>query len=605
MFSRIWSTELTDYVSETQEDGQSYLEIKKVNFFVGANNSGKSRLIRIILRFNHVNFLADTPFNKKEIHDFFSYLDGEKSQYGSNQFIDIVVGENLNKTMLSLSHINRAISYYEDLLFKTNDQVVINSSSIATQYFYDDVRSYRRNKDLALQYSKEKYNKKTVYYIPILRGLRPINNEQDYYLERTQKDYFPLPEHGDIKIITGQSLYENLTSLLLGQPEQRNLILNYEHMLGTKFFDDNELTLIPEYKKDTIAVKIGNEKQLPIYELGDGLQQIIIITSAAYLETEPSMFFIEEPEINLHPGMLRKLIHFLIDHTPHQYFITTHSNHLIDFYNYSDQVTVHRLKKKVENAQTTFTIHDCKQDKDLLQELGVLNTSVYLANSTIWVEGITDRLYLKAYMQKYLAEHPEKQKWQNYSEHIHYAFVEYQGGTLGHWDFNDDDANDSLKALKLCATPFLIADGDIRSKGNRYQTLIEQLGDNFFITKGKEFENMLPEAILKETAKHFFNNSRKAKYLQPDNLETITYSDYFGSQEGIGKYLDDLIGSTNNVFSEDRGTIRRKIEFCTKACEYMTKKDETTRDYANQWKLTDELKKLCEKIFTHIERCNN
>ena len=46
MFSRIWSTELTDYESETQEDGQSYLEIKKVNFFVGANNSGKSRLIR-------------------------------------------------------------------------------------------------------------------------------------------------------------------------------------------------------------------------------------------------------------------------------------------------------------------------------------------------------------------------------------------------------------------------------------------------------------------------------------------------------------------------------------------------------------------------------
>jgi predicted ATP-dependent endonuclease of OLD family len=371
------------------------------------------------------------------------------------------------------------------------------------------------------------------------------------------------------------------------------------------FFEGKEIALIPEYYSDTVAFKIGDEDQFPIYHLGDGLQQIIIITSATYLETEPSMFFIEEPEINLHPGMLRKLIHFLIDHTPHQYFITTHSNHLIDFYNYSDQVTVHRLKKKVKDGKTTFTIHDCKQDKDILQELGVLNTSVYLANSTIWVEGITDRLYLKAYMQKYLSTLPKDHKWQNYSEHIHYAFVEYQGGTLGHWDFNDDDeANDSLKALKLCATPFLIADGDIRDKGTRHQTLVEQLGNNLFITEGKEFENMLPEIVLKETAQYFFNNSKKAKTLKPDNLENIKYSEYFGSQEGIGKYLDNLIGSTNQVFSEDSGTIRRKVEFCNKACEYMNKKDDITGEYVNQWELTDELKSLCEKIFTHIDENN-
>ncbi|MBK8454059.1 MAG: AAA family ATPase [Thiofilum sp.] len=528
MFSRIWSDQLVRYRVETSESQKiPYLDTKKVNFFVGSNNSGKSRLIRHL----------------------FSV---ENYRYYKGKF---------------------EISPEQD-------------ESLFSQRLYT-------NPDIPNR-----------YYIPILRSLRNFNLTDDIYSKTTYQDYFSSKR--EESYYTGFSLYEKIDSFKRSiQDKKRKILISYEKLLSENFFDNQSLELIATHKSNIIAVQLDYEPARPIYDLGDGLQQIIIITSAAYLETEPSMFFIEEPEINLHPGMLRKLIHFLIDHTPHQYFITTHSNHLIDFYNYSDQVTVHRLKKKVENGQTTFTIHDCKQDKDLLQELGVLNTSVYLANSTIWVEGITDRLYLKAYMQKYLAEHPEKQKWQNYSEHIHYAFVEYQGGTLGHWDFNDDEANDSLKALKLCATPFLIADGDIRSKGNRYQTLIEQLGNNFFITEGKEFENMLPEAILKETAKHFFHNSRKAKDLQPDGLDNIKYAEYFNSQAGIGRYLDNLIGSTNNVFSEKSGAIRRKVEFCNAACEYMTKKDETTRDYANQWKLTDELKELCEKIFTHIERCNN
>ena len=78
----------------------------------------------------------------------------------------------------------------------------------------------------------------------------------------------------------------------------------------------------------------------------------------------------------------------------------------------------------------------------LLKELGVQNSSVFLTNATIWVEGITDRLYLRAYMKKYLSElkrsdtSKDKEKFLKYSqlkEDIHYSFVEYQINHSSHF----------------------------------------------------------------------------------------------------------------------------------------------------------------------------
>lgn len=47
---------------------------------------------------------------------------------------------------------------------------------------------------------------------------------------------------------------------------------------------------------------------------------------------EEMLFFIEEPELNLHPGLQRKLIEAMLsdEFSNHQFFLTTHSNHLLD-----------------------------------------------------------------------------------------------------------------------------------------------------------------------------------------------------------------------------------------------------------------------------------
>ena len=65
------------------------------------------------------------------------------------------------------------------------------------------------------------------FYIPILRGMRPVTDLQNKqpYIERAQKDYFIDTKKFNAKnIITGECLYHELKIHLLGEPEQREII---------------------------------------------------------------------------------------------------------------------------------------------------------------------------------------------------------------------------------------------------------------------------------------------------------------------------------------------------------------------------------------------
>lgn len=177
------------------------------------------------------------------------------------------------------------------------------------------------------------------FYIPILRGMRPVTdqNNRQPYIERAQKDYFTdTSKFNTENIITGECLYHELKIHLLGEPEQREIIKNYEEKLSQYFFDNEAVSLIPKHDQDVVNIKIGSDRQRPIYELGDGLQQAIILTYEAYIKskdkngnTETHAFFIEEPELHMHAGMVRQLMNFYLNETPHYYFFTTHSNHLL------------------------------------------------------------------------------------------------------------------------------------------------------------------------------------------------------------------------------------------------------------------------------------
>lgn len=605
----IWSKKLKGYKSEAIEPPQ--LRIGRFNFLIGPNNSGKSRLLRALFSTDNSHLdisLAKDVFEDLDLGgDFIKFLGNNSrvSSFSSESFLRMVDGE-----LMPVDNIHAQVESLKTLLGQVfNENLQVRGGSGVNSF--NSLRSLLNgdhNLKAAVSEGASELSRKVTeitsskrYYVPILRGMRPLSDKVDVFLERTKKDYFADGELSPLhNIVTGFDLYELLVKFLLGQPADRRRVRDYEKIIGHEFFGGAEITLIPEYGKDTVSVKIGDDDQFSIYDLGDGMQQVIIITSAAFLETGNATFFIEEPEACLHPGLLRKLALFLLNHTEHQYFATTHSNHLLDLAEVDRRVLIHKVSKTGTQQDAQFEVQECTRDRTLLAELGVLASSVYLSNSTIWVEGITDRLYIGVFLKKYIddLESPEEKiKLEGLLENYHYTFVEYQGGTLGHWSFDEKD-DQKLQASRLCASAFLVSDGDIAGKGDRAQELVQQLGARFYIMGCKEIENLIPRDIIILTAKSIFSRKRSATTsgLSIEDISSLaTKIEY--SSKGIGFHLDRSLGlpgkgkSVRRVFADESGTISDKVKFCLAAIDQMN---------SNKWSLTPQLEELCKKIFSHI-----
>jgi hypothetical protein len=443
-----------------------------------------------------------------------------------------------------------------------------------------------------------------------MRPLDSNNNHENLYAARIIKDHFnrdTLSEN--MQIFSGLELYQSLKEKLLGEPEERGLVKGFEDFLSENFFENKQITLIPKEKDPKVVhIRIGKEKQLPIYELGDGLQNLIICTFNIFTERDRCLFFIEEPDIFMHPSMQRSFLEVLSKYDQHQYFITSHSNHFLDMTIDFANISVFHFSKH-EDTQPQFHIRSpSPRDREILLDLGVRNSSVFITNATIWVEGKTDRLYLKAYMKKYIDELKEdidgmaennsdlkKSLGKRYlelsklKEDYHYSFVEYQGANLTHWSFEPDTKETKeIKASYVCAHAFLIADGDVATKGERKQIYTDMLGDRFYLLEVKEIENLLPVEILREIVANKFEKHQ-------GDINSIDYKKYSKPKIPLGKYLDNLLPQPRekSVFAEKSGTIKAKGTFCDDAVKLIQDTKWSLKNYRK-------IQILCEKIFDHI-----
>lgn len=600
------------YAFEKGFDGEKRLRpLAKLNVFVGANNSGKSRLMRAIASIEKLSVLPNfAAFGSSEFYDELHAVLSEvkvdvlgiltstrcTDVSGVRAFVESFplnrymleggkqIGECISalEKMVSIEQSNYSDSHSRPEIAAANIQRVANEAIPKLPPISEEARSIPVTKKL---------------YIPTLRSLRSLG-KGDGFERRTRADYFSEAKH--VEIFTGRTLYSDIEQLVRGDLNQRATLRKFEAWLSETFFRGEAVTIIPRIGQTTLTIKIGDEQEQPIHNLGDGIQAILILAFPLFVrENEHLLVFIEEPELFLHPWLQRVLLEML--HTRfqrHQYFFTTHSNHFLDLTLDIESVSVFAFEKQLEEKSEQekpprYTVTNVsRSDRRPLELLGVRNSSVLLTNCTIWVEGITDRRYLAHWISLYQQQPPESApgvKAKYLKEDLHFSFVEYSGGNITHWSFLDEEGTD---VKRLCGKLFLIADNDgadpESARGKRHAKLAAKLVDSFYLLPTREIENLLTPEILKLVLDAYGEAS--------DNLNEPKQEDYVA--EKLGEFIEGKIikdsakKKRKGSYAGDSGTVSDKMKFSERAIAAMKSFDSLSLD----------AQELTKRVVAFIER---
>ena len=186
------------FENNTYPDKWELTNLKQINFFIGPNNSGKSRKIRELFSSDINKWVIDTysasalsvlnrfreTVNKPDVirkisHEVRTVVVGRLDKVIGNLIV-----KNAPRNILELGELIYAESIGS--IHNSNDAKKLNDTLLNSAYVFEE--------ELLEEYSKVVSVNWTSYYIPTLRSLRNlegcIEHPTDLFEQRTKQDYF-------------------------------------------------------------------------------------------------------------------------------------------------------------------------------------------------------------------------------------------------------------------------------------------------------------------------------------------------------------------------------------------------------------------------------
>lgn len=652
--------------------------VNNINLFIGANNSGKSRFLRELMTpLSHVGLqnsdlllstidafnllLNDFPLTfqvhalgvKYLTNLFTQKLIEKKSDFNQSQVFGFntinkkdslaVIEKKIKENLLVSDKLNNIFNA-ANLLVGRSKEDFIRSISIGNGYvnqsvfvgYFEDFEKIQEVISELIELLQLTELKGHRIYIPTLRtahSLFTVENikdndgelshkkiKEDVFKETIRKNYSKLKD--DLDVFTGLNLYNEVVNVRNSKKEERLMFHEFENFLSENFFNGKDIDIVANFNIDNnnlgrdddnlIQVFIGDKSE-KLHDLGDGVQSLIILMYKIFLAKKDSLIFIDEPELNLHPGYQRL---FLEQITTNQvllnknltYFMVTHSNHFLDLTLEKDSISIYSFNSFKTDK---FLIKNVNSgDNQILRDLGVNNSSVFLANSSIWVEGVSDRNLIKAFVKAYCQFEGKKEL----REDIDFAFFEYAGSNLTHYDFNKttknyNEAKDLITSYALNNKILLLSDLD-SGKDTKHKNINEIAtqtdGFEYYTTAPyRELENLLSSSVWKKVLINFCSkkevasnhiNIQKRIDASLSKINTESYK-----SEYIGAFLRDLnINELNKIYKVDDngipGTLVPKTELSQLILNKVRNKEITWEDFASNKTIVN----LTEKIFDFV-----
>lgn len=594
------------------------MNLSKINVFVGSNNSGKSRLLRLLFKENQKLDLYPSTIDSKLSNEFRTELDKHfsflKTNYNSKDTRTFFLeARNLQIRKFSF-HLEHVFQFFDK--WKGLNKDVPGYLRDAYQAFGNLEKAVDKKLE-KLRITNAKKPKKI--YIPILRGLRPISftneiegdqdlivfNDNDVYRLRTGHDYFNGYTDG---IITGLSIYQDILKLLTGKEEDRILIRGFEQFLSNEVFLATT-TLIPNWSDETLHIKVGDDAQRPIFNLGDGLQTLITILYPIYInKNSDTQFFIEEPEVHLHPLWQRKLFDCLNsdEFSKAQFFISSHSSVFMN----SEDISLYAVERK-EDVSLVRNVTTNSQKIESLDLLGYKASDLFMSNYIIWVEGASDKIYIRKMIS---------QKDSSLEEGKHYSFMQFSG--TGYTDLFLNEHDPELKSVSSMNPNFgIIMDSDrsnlsdsLDSNRTKIVKLFDRIGKFCWVTQLREIENYIPKERFEDAVGNVTSKSgleiptgdydNRFKVVDPKQKESVRPT--VRIEDDIFSKISAAHGSLKDISDKElRKTIQKSLDATKKSKVKIGKINLAKEVVKEDITFNEELEEKINELIDNIRKANS